>query len=517
MSEKLVKYILLFIVLLEGFTVMFLELAAAGLMHPCFGNSIYTWSAIVGLSLAALCIGYYLGGVLSAKVKKASTVCLLLVILGAYISAFTAFQTAMLDFFSTFPVKKGALIYGGLLLIIPLALCGAIAPIVIKITANKTESAGLSSGKIFGTSTLGGIISAFYTGFYVLPTYGVEESMLLVSWNLIVIGLMSLIFSKPVMKVLLLALTVGVIGIIAAFCGREKQVQLLYASDGVLGQIQVYDHSKTLENKREVTERVLLINNYHQALMDANSPNNSLWERSYYFSALATVLPGGSNALMLGLGGGTFAKDFKRLGFKVDAIELDPRIEEVAKKFFYLPAETSIIIDDARHYLNIATKKYDLIHVDLFSGECPAFNCMSVEAFEAMSNILNDNGLILFNYFGYLNGSKGASIRAIAKSLDHVGFTVSLLPTPGIEAARSIIIIASKGSLPPDQINFLDKSLPSLASITPEIIPISKLNLQDTEVLLDENSKFEALYRPVGIEIRGIMNQTYAKSMLKTK
>ena len=41
---------------------LIVEIAAARLMSPFFGNNVFVWSALISVTLAALAVGYWLGG-----------------------------------------------------------------------------------------------------------------------------------------------------------------------------------------------------------------------------------------------------------------------------------------------------------------------------------------------------------------------------------------------------------------------------------------------------------------------
>src|SRR5262245_44153180 len=50
------------IVFLGGMTSIGIELAASRLIAPFFGDSTFIWANLIGLTLACLALGYYLGG-----------------------------------------------------------------------------------------------------------------------------------------------------------------------------------------------------------------------------------------------------------------------------------------------------------------------------------------------------------------------------------------------------------------------------------------------------------------------
>jgi predicted membrane-bound spermidine synthase len=64
--------LLLASVFVTGFAVLIVEIIAIRILSPYYGNTIYTTSSVIGIILAALSLGYYLGGVLSDKYPKFS-------------------------------------------------------------------------------------------------------------------------------------------------------------------------------------------------------------------------------------------------------------------------------------------------------------------------------------------------------------------------------------------------------------------------------------------------------------
>ena len=47
---------------ITGFTILFLEIIGSRLISPVYGNTIFVWSSLIGVTIASLALGYYLGG-----------------------------------------------------------------------------------------------------------------------------------------------------------------------------------------------------------------------------------------------------------------------------------------------------------------------------------------------------------------------------------------------------------------------------------------------------------------------
>jgi hypothetical protein len=189
---------------------------------------------------------------------------------------------------------------------------------------------------------------------------------------------------------------------------------------------------------------MLFVNRMGQSIMD-NNTHNSKWNYVTFSNAIASKLPAGSKVLLLGLGGGSVANSFSRqLHFQVDAVELDGRISDVAQNYFDLDPSVNIIIDDARHQLEISKKKYSLIYFDVFKGDVLPSYVLSKECFEKAKSLLDSNGMLIVNFNGFLSGEVGLPSRWLYNTLKSTGLNTEILPTPGIEKDRNNLFVAAR-------------------------------------------------------------------------
>ena len=76
---------------------------------------------------------------------------------------------------------------------------------------------------------------------------------------------------------------------------------------------------------------------------------------------------------MIGLGGGTVVKrmwrDYPEM--HIDAVELDPDVVDVARRYFALPDDERIrvFVDDGAHFLETSADVYDIVIVDAFDDD----------------------------------------------------------------------------------------------------------------------------------------------------
>ena len=61
------SWFFLLILLIEGASLMAVELMGAKLLAPFYGSSLYVWTAVLGITVLGLSLGYFFGGQLSVK------------------------------------------------------------------------------------------------------------------------------------------------------------------------------------------------------------------------------------------------------------------------------------------------------------------------------------------------------------------------------------------------------------------------------------------------------------------
>ena len=80
MRKEVVKAVI--VVFIASFCTMVIELVAGRIMAPYVGVSLYTWTSIIGVVLAGISIGAYVGGILADRFPSPRTLGWLLFISG---------------------------------------------------------------------------------------------------------------------------------------------------------------------------------------------------------------------------------------------------------------------------------------------------------------------------------------------------------------------------------------------------------------------------------------------------
>jgi spermidine synthase len=131
--------------------------------------------------------------------------------------------------------------------------------------------------------------------------------------------------------------------------------------------------------------------------------------------------------VLVGLGGGSVVKSFRRDGWKVDAVEIDPEVVDVAYSHFGLfPVEADVYAMDARQYFLMHEKKYSLAVLDAFGSSAIPFHLVTKEAFELVKTRLTDDGVVAMNIEAV--GWDDQIVRSLSATLQSVFTHVAILP-----------------------------------------------------------------------------------------
>jgi spermidine synthase len=418
---------------LEGATVMAVELLAARMVAPYFGSSLYVWGTVIGFTLLALAIGYFAGGVIVDKYSDPDTLLWVLLTASVFLILMHVSSPLLTIAFANISFGAAVILVSMALIVPPLLFMGMVPTFLIRKVSTTADSAGSSTGLVYAISSASGIIALPVFGFFLIPRYGLTVPSIVTG---LAVGLIP--FAKLIARKKYASLWFVPFVLFSFWATKTQQpgktVDVQYYSEGLLGQLLVADFSN---------DRFLFVNRAGQTWVDKETFKPK-WDYASYVSSTCSKLPEKSNALILGLGGGAVANIFQNtLGFNVDAVELDERIAEVARQYFPLSNKVNVVVDDARHYLEETQKKYDVILFDVYRGEAPPPHVFTLESLTKTKSLLKEDGLIIVNFNGFWEGKTGRAARSIYKTLLAAGLETRMLPTPGAEANRNILFVAS--------------------------------------------------------------------------
>ncbi|MFL5764004.1 MAG: spermidine synthase [Bacteroidia bacterium] len=459
---------------IEGASVMAAELIGAKMLAPYFGSSLYVWASVLAITLGGLAAGYYAGGVLSYRKKNELTLFYVLLAAAAFTVLMPFSSKMILWMVGQHGLIKSVIISASCILFPPVFMMGMVSPLVIRAITADVEQSGKAAGSIYAISTVGGILATFAFGFYVIPYFGLTVPCIVTGIVLGLIPLFIIVRHKQIGKAIGFFLLCAWAFSAASF-SFSSNIKVVYSAEGLLGQIMVLDYPHY--NKDTVQDghsRWLFVNRISQTMYDSLADESSQEEK--YFTYVYRIMdyvdsfPKSTKALLIGCGGGSVAKKLSEKGFSVDVCELDERIAEVAKKYFYLSDKVHINIDDGRHFMRTCKKRYNVIVLDMFRGEDTPNHVFTKESLDELKGMLEPGGIIFVNSLGYIDGKIGKSMRSIYKTFLADGYKVEVLPTDPDPNQRNLLYYASMNEIRP----------------VPGFIKQSDIDLNDAIVLEDE-------------------------------
>lgn len=493
---------------LEGACVMAAELIGAKLLAPFFGSSLYVWSSVMAVTLIGLALGYFIGGLQSAKEGTEKRLYVILVAGSAIIALMPFTAQFCFALFSKMNLLPSVILSSMLLLVPPVFFMGMVSPFIIALIDKFIGNPGKSSGIVYAVSTVGGILATFLVGFYIIPYYGLTIPCIV---SAILLGIVPAVLLLMRKNFTALFLILAVFFTLKA-SGVQKinsRIKVIAIKEGILGQLLVIDYPNDYyyndPKKKGKFSRWLFVNRISQTMDDQWADISKGEERYFtYIYKIDSVLQAqpvkGKKILLLGLGGGSIASYFSAKGYSVEACELDQRIYHVAREYFSLPANVKVHIDDARHFINTCEKKYDVIIFDTFKGEETPSHVLTVESLKKVRGLLNKNGMLVINSFGYWKGKRGIGMRSIYKTLTYEKFNTFIVPTHASESQRNLVFFGSPYYQP---------------EISIKTLPVTKTDLKNAQVLIDSRPIFEKLNAMAAISWRKDAIQTFLYDSLQ--
>lgn len=459
---------------IEGGAVMAAELLGAKMLAPYFGSSLYVWATVLAVTLGGLALGYYLGGVLSFRSKNPFTVFYVLLSAAVFTVLMPLTSKLVLWAIGLHALIPSVILSSVCILLPPVLMMGMVSPLIIRAITSEIDQSGKAAGAIYAVSTVGGILSTFCFGFYIIPHFGLSLPSVVTGIVLGIIPAGVVFLNKEKGKSIGFFLLCAWALITSGFKG-DSVYKVIYSKEGLLGQLTIIDYPRvTKDSVINGYSRWLFVNRISQTMYDSLADESKKEEKYftyvYRISDYLDSFPKGTHVLLLGLGGGSIVKRLHEKGFSVDVCELDKRIAEIAKHYFYIDPNTSIAVDDARHFIKTCKRTYDVIIFDTFKGEDPPNHVFTLESLEETKKLLNPGGIIFVNSMGYIDGQLGKAMRSIYKTFLAAGFKVEVLPT----------------ALNPDTRNLLFHASQEKINANPGFIAQSHIDLNDAVVLQDE-------------------------------
>lgn len=152
---------------ITGFALLAYELSAARILAPTIGSSTYVWTSVIGVIIAALSLGYAIGGILADRRTKSSDIGVLLLASATTTLISIILSRDALEVIASLvrdPRLQG-LIASAFLFSPTSFLLGAVSPYLAKLRTVSLKHTGTSIASLSAANAVGGIVGTFSVGF----------------------------------------------------------------------------------------------------------------------------------------------------------------------------------------------------------------------------------------------------------------------------------------------------------------------------------------------------------------
>jgi spermidine synthase len=461
---------------LAGAVLLGVEIAASRVLAPFFGNSLFVWGALIGVVLGGLAIGYWAGGALADRYPRPELLVAAIGLGAGGVLAVPFLDGPVLEAVVGWdpgpradPLLASVLLFGA-----PSLVLASVTPIAVKLRALDLARVGRTAGRLFSISTIGSIAGTFATAFWLVPDLGTDQvlgvgaavlfvaaAVVAVSERL-VLGSLLTVGAAVGASVAALSLAPDTGGTLSRAAGRNWSPVYRLQSDPKQGYHFDYFGAKVLYRKDSRYHQVAVIESNgvrtlrfgssFQSEMYVRQPFRTSFEYTDYFFLGPAYKPDAKRVLFLGLGGGSapkrFWRDFPEL--KLQVVELDPVVADVAHRFFAVPDDARLPVDvqDARRWLADHEERWDVIAVDTFYDDGVPFHLTTREFVSLLESRLTPGGVAVVNLIGSAKGPSSKLVRAVYRTYRSVFPTVLVHPLGTADAYGNVILVATDGAAP---------------------------------------------------------------------
>jgi spermidine synthase len=432
-------------IFLASVCVMMVEIVAGRLAARYIGSSLYTWTAVIGVILGGITLGYYIGGRLADSFAARKTMgWLLAAASGASIAAIILNNlVGEWTFLWRMEMAQRVLSHIAIVFFIPSTLMGAISPVAVKMAMESKQDSGRTVGRMYALGAAGSILGTFLAGFWLIGTIGTVNTLWVTAGILLVMALMYLPRSGAMLAYAAVVVLLAIAGTMPAKWAQDvgsamslrqtHKPDILYETESQYGYVAVNQLSKEPDERQFVQDN---LKTHSQIIMGKIRDLRFFYARVYgAITRRAAIGKEKLRTLTIGGGGYVFPRYILDLwpGSSVDVAEIDPAVTEAATQAFGLPRDTPIrtINLDGRNYVDELLEKkrrgeqipqYDFIYMDAFNDLSVPFQLVTKQFNEKIYDILAADGVYLTNIIDMREGGKviASFVETIKKTFPHI-------------------------------------------------------------------------------------------------
>ncbi len=451
-------------VFISSACIMIIELVAGRLIARHLGSSLYTWTSIIGVVLAGITIGNYLGGRIADRFKPAKTLSILFGLASVACITIIILNNVVGNWIWLWELSwpTRVFLHITMVFLLPSTILGTISPVVAKMALDKGFATGRTVGDIYAWGAAGSIAGTFLAGFFLIAAMGTIAIVWSVAAILIFIGIL---YRPKFIPLYIWAIVLAVLALIS-YSSKDSLHDLAVSlkldkpnDSAVLYEDETpycYVAVRRLSDNPDTREFV------QDKLRHSHIVMNDITKLQYFYTNIYAAYTkarakGKKNLNMMVIGGGGYAfpqyleKNYPNAN--VEVVEIDPGVTKAAYAAFGLSKNTKIktITLDARNYVDQLLeesrktgkkKLYDFIYEDAINDFSVPFQLVTREFNEKIKSILSDDGMYMINLIdSYDNGHfLGAIINTVKETFPYVHIATNKVSLPDL---RDTYVVAA--------------------------------------------------------------------------
>ena len=442
----LTSYVIVFTASACGLSI---EIVAGRILAPTIGVSLYTWTSIIGIVLAGISVGNFVGGVAADRFPRRPFLGLVLLASGVSSLGILPLIDVASNALDGLPIVPRIVLLTTVLFFPPSVILGMVTPIVVKLRLRSLAKTGNIVGATYAVSTAGSIFGTFITGFVLIQWIGTRSIIVAAAVVLLVLAIaFGRLWEVRIATGVLTAIFIGV----AVLTVRMDVLNTICRVESGYFCIRVEERE---EAGRTVS--VLTLDKLVHSYVDLDDPTFLVYGYEKVLGDLSTYMGDRDpqfRSLFIGGGGYTMPRfiEDRFPDSVVEVVEIDPEVTEVVHKYFGLPRDTSIVTynEDARtKFLELPEGKYDLIVGDAFDHFSVPYHLTTLEFNERIDELLKDGGLYTLNVVDKLHS--GRFLRSVVHTLQQTFDYVYLLRNSDrwdTDLRHTYVVAASNEAVP---------------------------------------------------------------------
>ncbi|MDA0364347.1 MAG: fused MFS/spermidine synthase [Chloroflexi bacterium] len=434
--------------------VLVLEIMAGRLLAPYVGVSLETFTGIIGVVLAGIALGTWLGGAAADRFDPHAMVGPLVVTGG--VLALVA--PPLVDLFGSGLQGGGPPVIVFLAFVgffAPAAVLSAVSPTVVKLQLADLHETGTVVGRLSALGTAGAIFGTFATGFVLVAAIPSRPIVLGLGAALVLVGIALTVRLQRRSS----RLAIGPVALMAAVA-IIAPASISLVTPRPCDEETTYYCVRVRHDPERASGRLLILDTLWHSYVDLDDPTHLQFTYAQTASdVIAGSFPDGEPLRTLHIGGGGFTMPrylaATRPGSTNVVLELDAGLVNIARRDLGLRDTPGLDIrtGDARMTLRGTDRgAFDLVIGDAFGGPSVPWHLTTREFVEEIQARLRPGGVYVLNLIDYppLGFARAEAVTLLAV-FEHVTL---LAPPPRLLnfAGGNFILVGSDAPIAVDAI-----------------------------------------------------------------